>query len=231
MELAKSLVLDWYNVVFTASIVFWLIYLFMTAIGGSTSDHMDVSHDADPDFHDLNHDVHHEIGHGHSLTSNLLSFLGVGKCPISIILMLLGISFGFIGLVCNGFFSAFKIPVILYFWFSFGIALIAAVAFTRACSTVIARYMPKKGTTALDDLSCLVGLHGETSTIVDKDGGRIRVQDQYGSMHNLYCTMVEGDEPIPPNTEVLIVSRLVDGRFQIKKLPTLPVKGDTHACA
>jgi membrane protein implicated in regulation of membrane protease activity len=225
MELAKSLVLDWYNVVFTASIVFWVLYLFITAIGGSTSDHMDVSHDADPDFHDISHDVHHEVGHGHSLTSNILSFLGVGKCPISIILMLLGVSFGFIGLVCNGFFSTFKLPAILYFWVSAGIALIAAVAFTRACATLIGRYMPRKGSTAIEDLGCLVGLHGETSTIVDKDSGRVKVQDQYGSLHNIYCATVEGDDPIPPNTEVLIVSRLFDGRFQVKKLSTLPVKG------
>jgi len=222
MEYAKSLVFDWYNVVFTASIVFWVLYLFITAIGGSTSDHMDVSHDADPDFHDVNHDANHEVSH--SLTSSLLSFLGIGKCPISIILLLLGVSFGFIGLVCNGFFSTFKIPVILYFWVSFSIALVAAIAFTRACSTVIARYMPKKGTTALDDLGCFVGLHGETSTTVNKEDGRVRISDPYGAIHNIYCTTVEGDEPIPPNTEVLIVSRISDGRFQVKKLPTLPVK-------
>ena len=120
MDLLKSLVFDWQNAIFTAAIVFWLIYLFFvmhssvsdTEIGPDISHDMDhdidhdIDHDMDPDLdHDADHDVDHAFSTQHPILDNVLSFLGVGRCPLSIILMVFGISWGFIGLCANSIFS------------------------------------------------------------------------------------------------------------------------------
>lgn len=220
MELMKSLVCDWHNAVFTANIVFWIIYLFITLIGGS--DGSDVSHDTDMDGHMFSgHDVHHDVSHdGHpNLTSNFLNFLGIGRCPMSIVFMIMGISFGFTGLVCNAVFSSLRIiPAGFYFLLSASIALIVSMIVTSTCSRIVAKIMPKKGTTAIE-LSSLVGRSGESSITIDNKSGRARVPDQYGTLHNIYCRTAGDDLPIPPNTEVLVLFRDDENIFVVTKKP------------
>lgn len=214
MEYAKSLILEWQNAIFTASIIFWMIYLFISLIGGGGSEHIDVGHGVDKDM-----DVHHGLSSSHDGDGfNLLSYLGIGRCPISIVLMLLGVSWGFTGLVCNGIFDATKIiPPILYFWVSAFMSLLVALPFTSYSSRLIAKIMPRKGTTAIE-LDSLVGRTGESSVTIDSKSGRTRVLDVYGSQHNIYCKTSLEDSEIPPNTKVLILSRMSgNGMFVVKK--------------
>ncbi len=100
MDLFKSLIFECENAIFSAAIVFWVIYLFFvmnsgvsdTEVGPDISHDMDhdIDHDVDHDFdHDADHDVEHGVGAHHGIIDNLLSFMGVGRCPLSIILMVL----------------------------------------------------------------------------------------------------------------------------------------------
>jgi hypothetical protein len=220
MQYAKSLIFEWQNAIFTASIVFWMIYLFVSLLGGGGHEHIDVGHDADSDG-----DVHHGVSANHENESfNLLSYLGIGRCPISIVLMLLGVCWGFIGLVCNGFFDIIKIiPPILYFWASALVALIIALPFTSYTSKLVAKIMPRKGTTAIE-LDSLVGKTGESSVTIDAKGGRVRVLDGFGTQHNIYCRTGLEEPEIPPNTAVLVLSRMPNGLFVVKKKPNIIIR-------
>lgn len=225
MDFAKSLVFEWQNAIFAASIVFWLIYLFISLMGSGGDDAL-TSHeiDKDIDLHHMDKDI--DIHHGNSPQEgfSLLSYLGIGRCPVSIVLMLLGVSWGFVGLVCNGVFHAlWVIPPLLYFWISATIALIIALPFTSFMSRIIARIMPRKGTTAIS-LESLVGKTGESSVTIDSKSGRVRVRDDYNSLHNIYCRTSPEDNPIPPNKEVLILSRGTDGFFVVKIKPKIILK-------
>jgi hypothetical protein len=231
MEYVKSLLFEWQNAVFAASIAFWLVYLFISLISGGPGDHME-----GPADHDLDHDIdHHDINLSHEGAPNkdfshsssvhgwgysILSYLGLGRCPLSIVLMLLGVTWGFIGLVCNGIFDSLVIiPAILYFWASAFVALLLAVPFTSWVSKIVANIMPRKGTTAIS-LDSLIGKSGETSVTTDAAGGRAKVLDEHGTLHNIYCKTTQEETPIPPNTEVLVLSRLPEnGLFLVKRKP------------
>jgi len=232
----KSLIFEWQNAVFSASIVFWLIYLLFvmnfgvsdTEVGPDFShdlDHdMDIDHDIDHDMdHDLDHDTDHDLDIHHGVIHDALSFLGVGRCPLSIVLMVLGITWGFIGLCCNGIFSGLKfIPAGLYFWPSVFVATILGLICTRYVSLTVARLLPRTGSSAVS-LSSLVGKHGEASFRIDVNSGRARVRDDHGTLHNIYCKTEKGDEPIPENGEIIVVQYIPEDKvFLVKRKPDIP---------
>ena len=230
MELLKSLIFDWQNAVFSASIVFWLLYLFFVMQSGVSETEVgpDFSHELDHDFdhdvdHDMDHDADHDIGVGHGVIDNVLSFLGVGRCPLSIILMVFGITWGFIGLCCNGIFSSIRfIPAGLYFWPSLFAATILGLFITRYTSLTIARVLPKQASSAVS-LTSLVGKYGETSVRISVTGGRARVRDQHGTLHNIYCRVADGEEKIPANEQIIVLQYLPPEKvFIVKEKPTLP---------
>lgn len=225
METLSALILQWQNAVFTAAIAFCIFYLFMYMAGVA-------GHDADVDAdHDIDHDVDHDISHDTDhdaeidqpgITDNILSFLCIGRCPLSIVLMTLGISWGFVGLCANGIFSKAKvIPPGIYFWFSAGIATVFGLAFTRLVASTLAKYMPTKETSVVSKEG-LIGSMGESSTVIDNDGGRARVRDQFGTLHNIYCRTGGNDSFIPENKEIIVTQYIIgEGVFLVKKRPTL----------
>ncbi|MEW5724060.1 MAG: hypothetical protein AB1896_13200 [Thermodesulfobacteriota bacterium] len=196
----------------------------------------DFDHDLDSDLdHDLDHDLDAAAGHGlpahghgpdldHGLDHDfdrsaevpgpglwphLVSFLGLGRCPVSIILMILGISWGFFGLVFNTVFETRikLLPPWIFFWVSAVLAAVIAVYLTRFSAVRIARWMPRTTTTAVK-VSSLVGGFGTASVPIDREGGRARVKDKYGDFHNIYCRVAEGEPGIGMNEEVYVLSKL-----------------------
>lgn len=233
MDLLKSLIVDWQNAVFSASIIFWVIYLFFVMQSGVSESEVgpDFSHDPDHDVgvdHDMNHDFDHDadvdMGAGHHGTmENLLSFLGVGRCPLSIILMTFGIIWGFIGLCCNGVFSSLIfIPAGLYFWPSLFVATFLGLIATRFVSLRVAKWLPRQGSSVVS-LNRLVGRTGETSVMVDARSGRARVLDEHGTLHNIYCMTGRDDEPIPENKQIIVLQYIpTENVFVVQEKPVLP---------
>ncbi|MDL1964411.1 MAG: YqiJ family protein [Deltaproteobacteria bacterium] len=222
MELLKSLIFDWQNAVFSASIVFWLVYLFFVMQSGVSETEVgpDFSHDLD---HDIDHDVDHDIDVGHGVIDNVLGFLGVGRCPLSIILLVFGNTWGFIGLCCNGIFSSISfIPAGFYFWPSLFVATILGLFITRYTSLTVAKVLPKQASSAVS-LTSLVGKHGEASVQISATGGRAKVRDQHGTLHNIYCRVAEGEKPVHENEEIIVLQYLqAEKVFIVQKKPTLP---------
>ncbi len=217
MDALKSLVFEWYNAVFVIPVTFWIIYMFVMMAGGIGVDY-GVDHDLD---HDLDHD--HDFGGGHhGLFFDLLSFLGVGRCPLSIGMMVFGMVWGFVGLGFNGFFSNLKLlPPGLHFWASFAIATIISMFVTRFIALNIAKIMPKEGSTAIS-VENLVGRSGQASVEIDSVSGRAKVRDEHGALHNINCKTDEGDEPVSENSEIMVLAYIEEEKmFIVKQKPTI----------
>jgi hypothetical protein len=230
MEILKSFIFVWQNAVFSASLVFWLVYTFVQimipthdATGG---------HDADHDIsggHDHDHDADHDHDHDHEVQSinpiqGLLSFLGVGRCPLSIIAMTFGMSWGFYGLCLNGFFSKAKfIPAEMYFWWSLIGATILGLLTVRLVAMRVAIWMPRQCSYA-SRVEDLVGLTGEVTIGVDTRGGRAKVTDRFGSVLNIDCMTRPGEPEIPVGVQIILAQYLPDEKyFLVVEKPQLPV--------
>lgn len=223
MDFLKSLIFEWQNAVFAAAIVFWTLYIFVEAINPGAGS--DASHDMD---HDVDHDTDHDHDHDSETSgltgalNNILGFFGIGKCPLGIILMTLGISWGFFGLCSNGILASLRIiPPFLYFWVSLVVATVAGLIFTRLVASRVAKLMPKSGTTAVG-LEKLVGRSGEATVEVDEQSGRARVRDEFGTLHNVYCRIEAGDESIRAGEQLLLLQYFpTDKIFLAKKRPVM----------
>src|SRR4051812_34414162 len=95
--------LTWANLPFTATM--GIVLGFMTLqVSGLLGFLAGGSHDVD---HDLAHDVGHEVGHGvdhevsHGASGSILSFMGVGKLPLSIVLQTFLMTFALSGIISN----------------------------------------------------------------------------------------------------------------------------------
>ena len=84
--------LAWYNLIFLLPLAVGLLLIFGNMAGIGADADADVDHDADAD-HD--HDA------GSKLFLHVLTALGVGKVPLSIVMMLMCMIFGGIGMMLN----------------------------------------------------------------------------------------------------------------------------------
>jgi len=239
MELLKPLIFQWQNAVFSASLAFWLVYIFFQAI--SPAHDATGGHDADHDHEIGGHEHEHEVAGGHehehdadhdhdhdaqpvNPIQGILSFLGIGRCPLSIVAMTFGITWGFYGLCLNGFFSSAKfIPPGLYFWFSFAGATVLGLMTTSFLANRVAEWMPRSCTYA-SKIEDLVGLTGEVTIGIDERGGRAKVKDKFGETLNAECKARPGEPEIPVGTEVLLLQYLPEEKyFLVAEKPKLPI--------
>jgi membrane protein implicated in regulation of membrane protease activity len=210
--------LEWQNLIFLLPLGVAVIYVLLMSVGLSIGDHdVDVAHDvhldAAHDVHlDAGHDVHAEAGHdaeheahaghdGHahhlSLLGSVLSLLGIGKVPISVILISFFSLWGGVGLALNGLFGADAIVKTLAF------TALAAVGGTRLLAEGLGRLMPREESyhTPKEDL---VGQVGEVLYEVTPSSGTVRLRDPTGNLLDLDCRSWN-DERIPSGTRVDLV--------------------------
>lgn len=208
----------WFNVPFSLLFVLCLFMGMAQLIGLSGDvDHdidgdADVDADADGDLdHDLDHDIDHDVDHNveHDAEGSpalaWLAFLGVGKAPVAVVLLLLFGAISILGWVCNsavqGIFGGYPgiafIPVLLF-------SLMGGVWITSRVSRFIGRALPPISTTATR-AQALVGKRGTViSPRVDARYGQVRVRDAGGTLINVFA--VAHSAPIPRSTAVALVS-------------------------
>ncbi|MGR9107654.1 MAG: YqiJ family protein [Gammaproteobacteria bacterium] len=164
-------------------------------------------------------------GHGVEVDGHegMLSWLHLGRVPLTILLILFLSAFGISGFVCQ---------ILAQQWFGRFLplaivaasALFVAVAVVRVLGGLFARVIPKDQSFAVspDDL---VGLIATVTTGTAKTGlpAQARVKDSYGTTHYV---MVEPDasrDEFPTGTEVLLLQRVAGNRFRaiLNPLPDL----------
>ncbi len=173
--------------------------------GGHEADHDVDGHDAD---HDADADHDHDADHddeGHGLGAQLLSGLGVGRVPLSIIWQTYAIVFGFSGVAANTLYlgSTGALPLVTLAWTLPGAAVVGYVA-TRVLARAIGRVIsdPRQEATSRRQL---VGHSGVViSSKIDAEFGEVRIKDKTGHTVRIICR-TRGEGAIPEGREVVVV--------------------------
>ena len=204
----------WYNWPFLFFLAIAVIFILLDLVLGSVSDLLgdlfDTDADADVDVDadaDLDADLDGGHGHGHGVSGWLsgLTWLGVGKIPISIVFETLFIVFGVLGLLVNAVWSELG----LWPWLSFPAALVVAVAgsllLTAWLSEKLAIIMPADSTISRP----AVGFIGELGTVirtVTPTCGQVKIEGS-GTTPDAYLNCKR--DPDQSKTDILRGSQVV----------------------
>ena len=226
--------LMWWNLPFVLPFIAGVGYILLMATGTVASEHdvdvgvdheFDAGIDADHDV-ELDHDasVEHaaEFGHDHdhglseqqqtSIFQAMLGFIGVGKVPLSILLVTFCLLWGFFGYSSNIVFKSTLHFPLVYFWLSLAFAFLGAVFFTRTTATVLGRVMPSTQTYASKSED-LVGKTGTAIYDITPRFGSVQVRDQFDNLQEMPCVTADEQTTIAKGSKVLIVE--YDGQREV----------------
>lgn len=212
--------LNWWNLIFVLPFGLALLYLGLYTVSGITfgdgdldADHdldadadadqdLDADHDADLDGdHDASVDHDADGDHG-SISLTALSWLGVGKVPVSIILMVLLLTWGVVGFIANAAMQSRGAAAALV---SVPVAAIISILATHFVATLIGRYLPLYETTARRK-HALLGAVGEAIFPIDQKFGMVSVRDETGDLYQIACRVESEGETIPKGAKVQLVA-------------------------
>lgn len=201
--------LEWQNLIFALPMFTALLYVAMMAAGLAMDHDADIGHGPDLD-HDighvphLEHDAHLEGDHAHGgdhapahpgLFSAVLSFLGIGKVPLSILLMSASMIWGAVGLGLNMAFPDAPIRAVAF-------AAFATIGGTRLIAQGLTKVLPGEESyhTPKEDL---IGQTAEAMFEVNVASGTARLVDPSGNLLDLDCRAA-GGERIAAGTRVVL---------------------------
>lgn len=209
----------WYNLPFTLLLLscIFLALLQLIGLGGEGDSDADLDSDLDLDADadldgdldiDGDADLDHDLDPGGGDFSNLLSalaFLGIGKAPLMVVLLLLFSSVGLFGWVFNslvqnsfGYYPGLAIALIL------PLSLVLGGLFSSRTARFIGRALPPISTTA-SHAAALVGRRGTViSPAVDQKYGLVRLRDSGGTLINIFATT--DNNAIQRDQEVILLA-------------------------
>jgi membrane protein implicated in regulation of membrane protease activity len=173
--------------------------------------HMDVDHDLDTD---VDHDIDHDLGHDadHDLSRDTLSgfswlaFIGIGKAPLMVVILIVLMTTGLLGWILNGIAVGILgfFPGLLLLG-TFLVSLVTGSLVTSRVARFIGRALPPVSTTATRAQG-LVGRPGTViSPFVDARYGMVHLRDDGGTLISVFAT-TEDEQPIPRGEMVILLS-------------------------
>jgi len=166
--------------------------------------HADAGHHGDghPEIHA--EAAHHDASHAVPAHVALMTWLGVGRVPVGLVLMVLLLSWGFIGFITN----QLTRPVVPADWMvgliSLPVALFGSGFVTRNVTRFIATYMPLTETSARSR-AALIGQVGEAMYEIDRNFGMASVRVHTGVFH-VPCRVGQDGAPIVKGAPVMLVA-------------------------
>jgi len=162
---------------------------------------------------DVSAGVEHAAGldHGHPQGAGahepgsflkVLAFLGIGRVPLSIILMTFCFLWAALGITANIVLGD-MLPGITVLLASLPAAALGSVFGTRALAIGLSKVLPSVETYALKGVE-LVGFTGEALFKITDDFGRVRVFDQYSTLHDVTALVKPGRPSIKKGSRVLL---------------------------
>jgi membrane protein implicated in regulation of membrane protease activity len=207
----------WYNLPYTVFLGLGFVLAGLQLFGLS-QDHdsdvdadLDLDVDADADL-DLDHDADIEASADHDADAGELSgfswlaFIGFGKTPVMVVLLVLFFSIGLLGWLFNGmvtsifgFFSGLALLVT-------GLAsLVVGVFITSRVTRTIGRMLPPVSSTATK-AEAMVGMQAQViSPFVDRKYGMVHFRDAGGTLISLFA-ISEDEKPIVRGETVILLS-------------------------
>lgn len=197
----------WYNIMFYIPTLFGMILVMGSAFGLIGDGDVDSEMDNEAD----------------STMLKALSVLGIGKVPVTIVLMMASLIFGGVGISMNFILEDIIGNPMVYSWISIATAFTAMVVLTNRSARIIARYMPTTETYSISRY----GFSGQTGVLIvatDEKSGTAQVRDHEGNVHNVQCRTSEGGETLKKGTQVLVID--YDPTNQVCIVTKNPVSND-----
>jgi hypothetical protein len=189
----------------------WILYLYYTAIGAAIllvgltalgSFGLDLDHDGHPDFDDDHEDA-----------GGLLSLLGVGKAPMSILMMSYFLIFGLAGVI----FCLAGSQLDGYELYSLIFAGSCSLVLTSLGASTLGRLIPTVETYSSTNKD-LIGSSGVAFTTVSQNSGSANITDLRGSLHRIPAVTVSGT--IDSGSKILVVNyNDENSTFVVEQLP------------
>jgi len=228
-----TFLIAWYNLPFTLMLGLGIALAGLQLIGLSHDSDTDIDTDADVDadvdadidsdidadlaiHHDLDHDVDHDIDHDVDHDSDMnqdslsgfswLAFIGIGKAPLMVVLLIVLMSTGLLGWFLNGLAVGMLgvFPGLLLLG-TFLLSLVIGSMITSRVTRFIGRALPPISTTAIR-AQALVGRPGIViSPFVDDRYGMVHLRDDGGTLISLFA-ITEDEQPIARGTSVILLS-------------------------
>jgi membrane protein implicated in regulation of membrane protease activity len=177
--------------------------------------HHDIDHDIDHAIdHDIDHDVDQDLEHtaDHDMSRDSLSafswlaFIGIGKAPLMVVILIVLLTTGLLGWILNG--LALGILGVfpgLLLLATFLVSLAAGSLVTSRITRFIGRVLPPVSTTATR-AQALVGRPGTViSPFVDARYGMVHLRDDGGTLISLFA-ITEEEKPIARGESVILLS-------------------------
>jgi len=178
------------NLPFSVALIAMLLIGLIEAIGlGASAAHLDFDVDAHADGIDP------------------LSWLGIGRIPLLMVIVVFLALFGLVGLALQQLASAFA-GAPLSPWLAGPAAAVAALPLTGFGARGLARILPQDETTAVS-LDTLVGRRGEITIGTARRGSpaQARVRDAHGQVHYVMVEPHEAAHPIAAGDTILLARR------------------------
>lgn len=189
----------------------WILYLYYAAIGAAVllvgltalgSFGLDLDHDGHPDFDDDHEDA-----------GGLLSLLGVGKAPMSILMMSYFLTFGLAGVI----FCLASSHISGYEMYSVIFSVVCSVTLTSVGARTLGHLIPTVETYSSSNQD-LIGRSGIAFTTVSSRMGSADVTDLRGSLHRIPVVTISGK--IESGSKILVVNyNDENSTFVVEQLP------------
>jgi membrane protein implicated in regulation of membrane protease activity len=187
--------LAWQNLVFYIPLAAGLLLVLGSAVAGH-------DHDGGADHGggaDHDHDGPHGGDHG---AGRVFSLLGVGRVPLTVVLMIVLLLFGGIGIILNTVLASLGLAPELYGPIALGASLVYTVLLAGQVARLVDRLLPTTETYRVTRQ----GFAGCTGTLLlpaDASSGYAQVKDREGNVHNVKCRTTGA--ALPKGTAILIV--------------------------
>ena len=241
--------LQWWNLVFVIPFVCALGYLLLMMTGlvaaeGSADVDTDVHLDHDVDV-GLDHaleapiiegevvaadDLDHGIDHGHhsadmdtddiSGIGKALSFLGIGRVPLSILLMCFCFIWGLAGVTANQLFQSRWPQPELFMWPSLGATFLCSMVCTRLLALGLGKYMPASESYGVAEAQ-LIGKRATVRFKVTAASGTAQLYDHYGNLREVSCRVKSEEVSLPQGTHVVLMDYDVHKRVFLVRVDPL----------
>jgi membrane protein implicated in regulation of membrane protease activity len=207
---------EWHYLPFLIPFLLSLIMILVSQLGGFDHDHGTAGH-GHGIHHDAHHSVHHSAHHGAHHDAhhdggrspadafwNGLTFLGVGRVPLTTLLFSAGLMWGLIGFTANMLLQGILAPPMLAFLAAFGIALFGTVLFTHLTGRIVSRIIPPEGPGARTEVS-LLGEIGTAQSSITTESGTVLLRSG-GDTYRVSCRIHSGEAEIQPGERVQLVA-------------------------
>jgi hypothetical protein len=141
-----------------------------------------------------------------------LIWLGLGRAPFSIVLMVLFLTWGMIGFIVNHLISPFLPGGGMVLLASLPLAGLGSTLITRGVVALMGRWLPTSETYA-EPMARLVGTSGEAVYNIDATFGLAAVRDRRGNLFQVPCRVYSHRQPIAKGQKVLLVDYDTPQRF------------------